>query len=413
MLAKVMSDVRSTLRLAHPKARGVIALVAAAFVKRMLRSVETGAIKVTLPDGQVVSSGNRPTSELHVELNIDRWRAIWRLLIGGDVAFAKSYIDGDWQSRDLLSLMMFAVLNERAFPATGSFIPRSINRLQHWMHRNTRRGSRRNVAAHYDLGNAFYQSWLDRGMSYSSALFTRADLTLEEAQEIKLDRIVELLDVSPRDRVLEIGCGWGSLAERLARVSHVTGVTLSTEQLAFTKQRLQKAGLLSAANLQLQDYRDVHGCFDRVASIEMIEAVGAQYWPTYFDKLRNLLKPGGIAVLQAITIDQNRFANYRKQPDFIQRYIFPGGMVPTVEILQREAARAGFKIADCQTFGQSYARTLQVWRERFATSWLSIAAHGYDNQFQRMWLYYLCYCEAGFRAGWTDVVLIKMIRIAA
>jgi cyclopropane-fatty-acyl-phospholipid synthase len=281
------------------------------------------------------------------------------------------------------------------------------NRLQHRLRENTKRGSRRNIAAHYDLGNAFYQQWLDRGMNYSSAIYRDGD-TLEDAQAAKVGRIAELLDLRGNERVLEVGCGWGAVAERLLqeRAAQYVGLTLSREQLAFARERLADKG--ERADVRLQDYRDVTGTFDRIASIEMFEAVGERYWPVYFDKIRALLAEGGAAVLQIITIDEKRFDTYRKTPDFIQRYIFPGGVLPTAAIIEREIRRAGLRLVHNEAFGQSYALTLREWRNRFLRSWPKIETLGFDQQFRRMWEYYLAYCEVGFRFGSIDVRLIKL-----
>jgi cyclopropane-fatty-acyl-phospholipid synthase len=291
-------------------------------------------------------------------------------------------------------------------------LKRLRNRLMHRMNANTKRGSRRNVTHHYDLGNGFYQRWLDAGMSYSSALFSRSDQTLEDAQAAKQARTIALLQLRGGERVLELGCGWGGLAERLVRAAgcHVTGVTLSPAQLEYAAARLRAPELRSRTDVRLQDYRDVTGCYDRIVSIEMMEAVGEAYWPAYFRTLRDRLRPGGRAVLQAITIAEDRFEDYRRRPDFIQRYIFPGGMLPTISEIRRQAAQAGLKLRSVETFGASYARTLAEWRHRFLAAWPEIQSRGFDQRFQRMWNYYLAYCEGGFRAGAIDVGLYVMDR---
>ncbi len=282
------------------------------------------------------------------------------------------------------------------------------------MNRNTRRGSRRNIAAHYDLGNEFYQQWLDAGMSYSAGVFSSVDETLEQAQNAKLDRVVSLLDLVGGERVLELGCGWGSLADRLAQKRcNLTGITLSTEQLAYARQRLSSQALAVYCDLRLQDYRDVRGDFDRIASIEMLEAVGEAYWPTYFAKLYERLRPGGIAVLQVITIDEARFDNYRRRPDFIQKYIFPGGMLPTPQIIEREGSKAALHLVGIEFFGEDYARTLGEWRARFQDAWPQIKALGFDQRFKRMWEYYLAYCQAGFETRAINVGLYKFTRTTA
>ena len=266
-------------------------------------------------------------------------------------------------------------------------------------------GSARNIAYHYDLGNAFYAEWLDPGMTYSSAMFADAGDDLETAQRRKNRSVAELLELAPGHELLEIGCGWGGFAEYAAgeRGAKVTGLTISHEQHDYATARLARAGLAGRAEIRLQDYRDVAGTFDRIASIEMIEAVGEKHWPTYFARLRSLLRPGGIAVLQAITIADHRFESYRRCPDFIQRYIFPGGMLPSPSVMRQAAARAGLAFVEGPRFAQSYARTLALWQERFQSAWPRIAAPGFDRRFKRMWEYYLAYCEAGFRSGNLDV----------
>jgi cyclopropane-fatty-acyl-phospholipid synthase len=275
------------------------------------------------------------------------------------------------------------------------------------------RGSSRNIAAHYDLGNDFYALWLDHGMNYSSALFTRQDQTLEQAQDAKLRRVIVLLDPQPGHSVLEIGCGWGALAERLVTQHgcRVTALTLSAAQFDFARDRLRRGATTADWDLHLRDYRDIESRYDRIVSIEMLEAVGERYWPMYFEKLQQSLSDTGVAVLQVITISPSRFERYRRRPDFIQRYIFPGGMLPTEEIIRREAAQAGLRIVAQEAFGRSYAQTLAEWRRRFLDAWPEIEALGFDARFKRMWHYYLSYCETGFRTGAIDVSQFKLVHV--
>jgi cyclopropane-fatty-acyl-phospholipid synthase len=332
-----------------------------------------------------------------------------RILLAGEDGVAGGYIDGDWTTRDLLSLFEFALCNEALLsPNRPHRLTLLRNRIAHALRSNTVRNSRRNIAAHYDLGNAFFRLWLDADLNYSAALYQDGD-TLEGAQQRKLDRIADLLMLGGGERVLEIGCGWGALAARLIERyrARVTGVTLSTEQLGHARQRLAAAVANGQADLRLQDYRDIAGSFDRVASIEMIEAVGERYWPVYFAKLRNCLRPGGVAVIQAITIAESRFPHYRRRPDFIQRYIFPGGMLPTPTIIRQQAKAVGLDLVHCETFGASYARTLREWRIRFLDAAPKLETLGLDHRFRRMWEYYLAYCEVGFRRGVIDVGLYK------
>jgi len=384
--------------------------ISSRLIERLLPSLQSGRLTLVLPDGATVERrGERPGPEAILELK--RWRGLGRVLIEGEDGFVNGYIDGDWTTRDLVTLLELGVRNEMALtPQTKSSLFGLVhNRLIHALHANTRRGSCRNIAAHYDLGNDFFRPWLDAGMNYSSALY-RDDEPLEQAQEQKLDRIGQLLALSGGEKILEIGCGWGALAEWLIRQhgAQVTGITLSIEQLGYAKSRLAGEVASGCADLRLQDYRDLTGPFDRIVSIEMIEAVGERYWPLYFAKLRDCLVSGGVAVIQAITIDQNRFGEYRKRPDFIQRRIFPGGMLPTRAIIEREAARAGLRVSHHESFGDSYARTLREWRLRFLQAWPKLEALGFNGRFGKMWEYYLAYCEVGFRVGAVDVGLYKL-----
>ncbi len=384
-------------------------------VRRFLAHIETGDLTVDLPYGARLAHKGAIQGP-QAFLTIHRWRAIWRLILAGDVGFAESYISGDWSSRDLPAFIELAARNIEPLEAkiSGSFATRLIARLRHLAHANTRTGSRKNIAFHYDLGNSFYQCWLDSSMSYSSALYAGAFDTLEDAQARKLERIVELLDMKGDNDVLEIGCGWGALAIALAqKCQSVRGVTLSAEQLAFANSRVGQSGLADKVTLELRDYRDIAGSFDRIVSIEMVEAVGEAFWPDYFQTLHDRLRPGGTALLQAITIDERRFESYRQSPDFIQRHIFPGGMLPTRSVLLQEAKKVGLSFSFSECFGESYARTLSAWRRRFLASRITIEAMGFSDEFQRMWDYYLSYSEGGFRAGVIDVGFYGFRRGAA
>lgn len=379
--------------------------LATRLLHRVVSHIQYGHITVILPSfDRLEHRGTRPGKSATIVLH--RWRAIRRLFIQGDLGFAEAYIDGDWSSPDLATLLELAAHNVAELDnRISGFLPvRMLNRIRHLLRANSKAGSRSNVSFHYDLGNAFYQCWLDTGMTYSSAIYERPDQTLDDAQDVKLARIVELLELRGGEHVLEIGCGWAALAVRLARSgARVTGVTLSSEQLAFGLRRAREENLAGAISLELKDYRDVEGSYDRIVSIEMLEAVGEAYWPAYFRSLRHLLNVGGIAVLQVITIDEARFSGYRRSSDFIQRHIFPGGMLPTRGIIANQAEAAGLKLVATQKFGDSYAKTLAEWRKRFSASWPSIKAMGFSESFRRCWEYYLCYCEAGFRAGTVNV----------
>jgi cyclopropane-fatty-acyl-phospholipid synthase len=381
-----------------------------ALLRRMLRRLDCGQLVVDTPAGErLVFDGDRPG--LQARLTIHSWRCLWRLATGGDIGFAEAYRAGEWSSPNLAAMLKFACHNKAATePLRSLHVPRFCLKLRHALNRNTLRGSRRNIAVHYDLGNKFYKQWLDAGMTYSSGLFSSADQTLEEAQDAKLDRVVDMLGLAGGETVLEIGCGWGGLAERVLdrHDCAVTGVTLSAEQLAFAQRRLRNHTQSGRCDLRLQDYRNVRGAFDRIVSIEMLEAVGEAYWSTYFEKLRDSLRLGGAAVLQVITINEDRFENYRRRPDFIQKYIFPGGMLPTTQIIEREIAKAGLRLVANEFFGESYARTLEEWRLRFQSAWTAIEGLGFDECFKRTWEYYLAYCEVGFEVGALNVGLYKV-----
>lgn len=385
--------------------------MAEAILRLVAGDLECGELTIETPAGnRMLIVGRNPGPQAKV--TIHTWRCLWRVFASSDVGAADAYIAGEWSSPNLASLLALASRNaSMSEPLNFGRAQRFWLRLRHAMNRNTRRGSRRNISAHYDLGNEFYRQWLDPGMTYSSALYTGAGQTLEEAQDAKLDRIVGLMDVKGGEKVLEIGCGWGGLAERLLRHDcAVTGITLSAEQLAYAQDRLKADVAAGRCDLRLQDYRDVQGEFDRIVSIEMIEAVGEAYWPIYFEKLRRCLRPGGIAVLQVITIDASRFDNYRRNPDFVQKYIFPGGMLPTTKIIERETASSGLKLVAKELFGDGYARTLEEWRRRFLEAWPAIQALGFDARFKKTWEYYLAYCQAGFETGAINVGLYKVVR---
>lgn len=372
-----------------------------------------GRLEVVLPSGHRIMLGSGNEAPGRVKLN--SYSCIWRLATRGSLGPAESYMRGEIDTPDLGAVLRFCLQNYHALEATGSgmfsFKPRLPDIIWHRRRDNTLNGSRRNIAAHYDLGNSFYQLWLDPGMTYSSAVYRDAATALEAAQDEKYNVVLDALGDLQGKRVLEIGCGWGGLAERaIQRGADVTGLTLSTEQLAYAKDRLAKAGFEHRADMRLQDYRRTDGTFDAIASVEMIEAVGEAHWPSYFKTLHDRLVPGGSAAIQAITIDERYFDSYRRQADFIQRYIFPGGMLPTVTRMRDEAAAVGLTFETIERFGHSYARTLAEWRDSFRAAWPQIQKQGFDERFRRMWEYYLTYCEVGFENGDVDVGIYRMRR---
>ena len=381
-------------------------------LQRLCGRMTCGVLHLVMPGGAAyVHRTGHPGPE--ATLVVRSWRTLRRLLIGGDVGFGEAFVDGDWSSPDPVALLEIALRSSAAGESTvdDPIWARVLNTVLHRLRPNTLAGSRRNIVEHYDLGNDFYRLWLDRGMSYSSALYAEPAMSLEAAQRAKQDRVIALLDAAPAQSVLEIGCGWGGMAQRLAECCHhVTGLTLSPAQQAHAVQALAAAGLSDRVDIRLEDYRETGGRFDRIVSIEMLEAVGEAYWPVYFDRVRSLLKPGGTAVIQVITIADSRFAVYRRQPDFVQRHVFPGGMLPSPRMMREHAARAGLKIDAPEMFGASYVRTLQEWRSRFMAAWPAIAALGFSPRFRRLWEYYLAYCEAGFRVGTIDVGLWRQRR---
>ncbi len=392
------------------------ASMSARFLLRLLQKFTIGRVTVQLPDGERIEHVG-PLPGPHAVLVLHNWHAMRRLIFGGRLGFAEAYMDGDWTSPDLTALIECAALNQDAAARaiTPSLVRRVLDRVAHAARANTRRGSRRNIVAHYDLGNDFYAAWLDRGMTYSAALYPRPGLTLEAAQDEKIGRILQALDLRGGERVLEIGCGWGALAEKLISAAdcHVTGLTLSPAQLEFSRNRLEARGLSARADLRLQDYRDVRGEFDRIVSIEMLEAVGAAFWPAYFARLRDCMAARGRAVLQVITIAERYYDEYRREPDFIQRHVFPGGMLPSVPVLHGQIERAGLALRAAEHFGHSYAETLAEWQRRFQAAWPRLRAQGFDDRFRRKWEYYLSYCEAGFRAGAIDVGLYQVTHAEA
>jgi cyclopropane-fatty-acyl-phospholipid synthase len=376
---------------------------------RALARDGTGRLHILLPSGEAATLGGS-AGDVDVTLRIPSYRALWRLTRGGSLGFAECFMDGEVETDDLSAIFEFYLANERILTrALPSLLSTPIrDRRLHQTRRNTLEGSRLNIAAHYDLGNDFYRLWLDTSMAYSSAMFEPGD-TLEEAQARKTARVLHELALAPGMSILEIGCGWGGMALAAARRGvRVEAITISKEQHQEAVAHVDANGLGEHISIRLEDYRETSGQFDRVVSIEMIEAVGEENWQCYFDLIAERLKPGGLGIVQAITIDEGTFDRYRRNPDFIQRYIFPGGMLPTVSQMRGAAQAAGLEFERLARFGPSYARTLAAWRSRFLHAWPRIQALGFDDRFRRMWLYYLTYCEAGFNQGTIDVGLYRL-----
>jgi cyclopropane-fatty-acyl-phospholipid synthase len=394
------------------RGRGLKRLADAALLKMLvaaLASTSSGRLRLTLPSGRSALLGRGGGIEANLALN--NYGVVWRSMRRGLIGFAESYLAEDFDTDSLHDLFSFYLDNEAAISAALPGLLRGARHdLEfHSSRRNTRVGSRRNIAAHYDLGNEFYRLWLDPSMSYSSGIYTRPDMSLEAAQDLKCLRILEALDIDPAHDVLEIGCGWGALAEAMvARGARVTAITISEQQHKAASKRLAGVPLADRAAVLFQDYRDTTGRFDRIVSIEMIEAVGEDNWPTYFRTIHDRLKPGGQAVIQAITIHEDLFEDYRNKPDFIQRYIFPGGMLPSVPMMRENAEATGLDFSEIERFGGSYALTVAEWRKRFLEAWPRIQALGFDERFRRMWDYYLTYCEVGFQRGTIDVGLYRL-----
>ncbi len=389
---------------------------------RLLARLQHGLLTVQLPDGSVQQFGQTQerNSTHHATVVLHNWNVCAATLKSGDIGLAESYIAGDWTSPNLTELLKLFIRNRQQLEDViyGSWTGRTLYRLKHWLNRNTRSNSQKNIHAHYDLGNAFYQLWLDDTMNYSSAWFDGDHgKSMREAQNAKVHRALRMADVRPGDRVLEIGCGWGALAEMAVTQfqAGVTGVTLSTEQLAFARKRMASLasadGAAPAVDLRLQDYRDIQdGPYDAICSIEMVEAVGQQYWPTYFQSVNRLLKPGGRACIQSIVIDDSLFDRYIRSSDFIQQYIFPGGCLPCPREFRREAAAAGLQVVDELAFGQDYAETLRRWRKDFLHQREAVTQLGFDTRFMRIWEFYLGYCEAAFDMGNISLVQYTLVK---
>ncbi len=382
-------------------------------VFQFLSRLNRGRLDIVLPDGRQFRAEGR-LQGASGKLVVHDPDIFARLIREGDLGFSDAYLDGGWSSPDLMALMDCVITgNDEVYSGFPGFkLVQAFEKFRFWLRSNTKSGSRKNISHHYDLGNDFYALWLDDTMTYSSALFKTGQESLERAQEQKYASMVDQMGVKPGDHVLEIGCGWGGFAEYAARERglKVTCLTISAEQHRYAVDRMAAAGLSDRVEIKLQDYRDETGIYDAIASIEMFEAVGERFWPVYFDTLRQRLKSGARATLQVITIHEDRFESYRKGVDFIQKHIFPGGMLPSPDALRREGARAGLALDGSIEFGESYSQTLRRWFDDFNDNWAKAQPMGFDDRFRRMWNLYLTSCAASFQSGNCDVTQITFVR---
>jgi cyclopropane-fatty-acyl-phospholipid synthase len=389
---------------------GMLGQLIVSVAKRLLPSDFKGSLELTLPSGQIITLGGQNPGE-KADLRLRNFSVVWAGIKRAQLGFFERYMAGDVESRDPTAFFRFYLQNRSGLDDASRFVFFSSlkDKLWHKSRDNDKIRAKDNIAAHYDLGNAFYKLWLDDTMTYSSAIFDGKANSLEAAQRLKYARVIDAAEIKKGSEVLEIGCGWGGFAEEAAKKgAHVRGITLSKEQLAYAQARIADAGLEEKADFHFEDYRDTKGLYDAIASIEMIEAVGEPHWPAYFKMLFQRLKPGGAAAVQGITILESNYDSYRNGVDFIQRYVFPGGMLLTKEIMKEQTAKAGLLLEKFECFGQSYAETLRQWRVRFEASWPKMIPLGFDERFRKLWTLYLCYCEAGFAEGIIDVGIYKI-----
>ena len=389
---------------------GILGRLIVAAAQRLLPSEFKGSLELTLPSGQIITIGGQNPGE-KADLKLKNFKVVWAGMRRAQIGFFERYMAGDVESRNPTALFRFYLQNRSGLDGAGRglFNASLLDKLWHKKRDNNKERSKDNISAHYDLGNAFYKLWLDDTMTYSSAIFDSKTNSLEAAQRQKYAQVLEAAEVKSGSKVLEIGCGWGGFAEEAAkRGADVRGITLSKEQLDFANNRLANAKLDDKAKMHFEDYRDTNGTFDAIASIEMIEAVGEPHWPIFFKTIFNRLKPGGAAAIQGITILESNYDAYRNGVDFIQRYVFPGGMLLTKDIMREQSAKAGLLLEKIECFGLSYAETLRQWRLRFEAAWPKIMPLGFDERFRKLWTLYLCYCEAGFAEGVIDVGIYKI-----
>ncbi|MAS87917.1 MAG: SAM-dependent methyltransferase [Micavibrio sp.] len=380
------------------------------FTLKFIAKIKIGTLDVILPDHKKLhfvgkEDGPKATLIIHND------RVARKFLTGGRLGFCEAYLDGDWSSPDITTFFELILLNTDSMnkALSGKAWYRLLSSFIHSLNKNSRKGSRKNIYQHYDIGNNFYKEWLDPSMTYSSALWKTGNETLEQAQLEKYKSLAKMLDIQPQHKVLEIGCGWGGFAEYVATHigAEITCITISEEQYNYATNRIKNNGLDEKVKIVMKDYRDTKGFYDRIASIEMFEAVGEKYWPIYFETIHNRLKKGGKAGLQIITIDDNHFQEYRRSADYIQRYIFPGGMLPSINALKKQTSKANLTWDNYIAFGKDYAKTLNIWNKDFQAAWPKLETQ-FDTRFKRLWEQYLCYCEAGFKVGTIDVIQLTV-----
>ena len=381
--------------------------------QKFLSKIKYGQLSVKFPSGSI-KTFKGITSDHKADLNINNYKFISKILKRKSVGFAESYMDGDFNSSNLTNLLLLAFRNENHFLQNlkSNFFFNNYNKFKHFLNENTKSQSKKNIQHHYDLGNIFYTKWLDRSMTYSSAYFEKANDNLFDAQLNKYHKIAKALNLNENSKVLEIGCGWGGFSSYAAKnfKSKIDAITISKEQYEYASNKIQKEGLGEKVSIKFKDYRDIDSQYSNIASIEMFEAVGKKYWEKYFDIVSNSLINSGKAALQIITIDEKRSLNYKNQPDFIQQYIFPGGMLPTKKELLEINNKAGLDFKEIKSFGLSYAKTLNLWNIQFQSSWNDLVKLGFNNRFKRMWEFYLAYCETGFLSKSTDVSHFLIIK---
>lgn len=381
-------------------------------LKSLFKKLTIGHLEVILPNHQTLTFSGRHANDIRANWRLNNWKPIWASLRRGSVGLGESYIKGDWSTSDLKALLTLIAANEKSLlkAIEGIDLLRFKDRKYHKDNSNTETQASKNIISHYDLGNAFYSAWLDPSMTYSSAIFNEANVSLELAQQEKYKRLADLLNIQQGEKVLEIGSGWGGFATYAAKnlQADITGISLSNAQTEYARNQFKNEGIAETARVNIQDYRNTTGEYKHIVSIEMFEAVGEEYWDEYAEKIKDLLTTDGAAALQIITIEDARFERYRRTPDFIQRYVFPGGMLPTYKILRSTFERAGLRITDDKSYGNDYAKTLSIWRRNFNEAWTDIRKLGFDEEFKRLWEFYLVYCEVGFLQKSIDVVQIKI-----